>query len=294
MTANKPSIILSPVPYVLHRVKGHAHVGFPEHLGILNRLTYSLSNLGYASTVYDAQKYLPEKTSYSRIEILRNLVKKKIMYSVSPTLFPRPEYWPPQAEVVGFLEKEKSNQINTNSELVEFLQRHPKPLLLTFGSMVNAAPREISAFLYGVMQESGIPTIVNIASGGLMRLEAYEKNENFLFVEGIPYDSVMEKVYAVIHHGGAGTTHTALKHGCPTLIVPHIIDQFIWNERVFQLGAGPKGISMNKLPSEKFIALVKDLYNNPAYAAGAKEIAHTIQLEKSENMINNFIKKEID
>jgi len=40
------------------------------------------------------------------------------------------------------------------------------------------------------------------ASGGLIALPEYENRDDFLFVAGLPYEKVMEKVYAVIHHGG--------------------------------------------------------------------------------------------
>ena len=51
----------------------------------------------------------------------------------------------------------------------------------------------------------------------------------------------------MIHHGGFGTTASTLRSGAPGIIVPHIIDQFYWGQRVAELGAGPRPIPRGKL-----------------------------------------------
>jgi vancomycin aglycone glucosyltransferase len=45
-------------------------------------------------------------------------------------------------------------------------------------------------------------------------------------------------VAAVVHHGGAGTTTTAALAGAPQVIVPQIVDQPYWAQRVADLGVG--------------------------------------------------------
>ena len=59
--------------------------------------------------------------------------------------------------------------------------------------------------------------------------------DHILFVNNIPYDWIFGNMYAVVHHGGSGTTHTALKNGRPGLIIPHIVDQFYWGRTIEQL-----------------------------------------------------------
>jgi UDP:flavonoid glycosyltransferase YjiC (YdhE family) len=54
-------------------------------------------------------------------------------------------------------------------------------------------------------------------------------------------------VSVVVHHGGAGTTAEGLRAGVPTLIVPFIVDQLFWGERVHQLGVGVKPIQAKRL-----------------------------------------------
>jgi hypothetical protein len=45
-------------------------------------------------------------------------------------------------------------------------------------------------------------------------------------------------VAAVVHHGGAGTTTTAVRAGAPQVVVPQIGDQPYWAGRVAELGIG--------------------------------------------------------
>jgi UDP:flavonoid glycosyltransferase YjiC (YdhE family) len=53
-----------------------------------------------------------------------------------------------------------------------------------------------------------------------------------------------------VHHGGAGTTGTALLAGIPSLVTPVAVDQFFWSRRVSALGAGPSPIPQRELTVE--------------------------------------------
>ncbi len=53
-----------------------------------------------------------------------------------------------------------------------------------------------------------------------------------------PYDQVLPRCKIVIHHGGMGTTHRALLHGLPQIVVPHAADQRIQARRVAEAKVG--------------------------------------------------------
>lgn len=61
------------------------------------------------------------------------------------------------------------------------------------------------------------------------------------------------RVDLVVHHGGAGTTATALRAGVPQLIVPHIVDQFFHGRRIHELGLGPPPVPKAKLDAAALI-----------------------------------------
>lgn len=53
-----------------------------------------------------------------------------------------------------------------------------------------------------------------------------------------PFDHLLPRVSLMIHHGGMGTTHGAVVHGIPQIVVPHAADQRIQAKRVAQAGVG--------------------------------------------------------
>ncbi len=53
-----------------------------------------------------------------------------------------------------------------------------------------------------------------------------------------PYEQTLPRCKLVIHHGGMGTTHRALVHGLPQIVVPHAADQRIQARRVAEAKVG--------------------------------------------------------
>jgi MGT family glycosyltransferase len=54
----------------------------------------------------------------------------------------------------------------------------------------------------------------------------------------VPFDLVLPRTQLMIHHGGMGTTHAALVHGTPQIVVPHAADQRGQARRVAQAKVG--------------------------------------------------------
>lgn len=266
------NILISPVPY-LHYVKDHAHIAFNKNFGpFINKLTYRLANFGLIKTISGSLKYLSTPKKISTTAFQKALFENRAIYTISPTLFKRPDYWKDNLQVLGYHERKKTNNWQASEALEAFLKRHDKMVLVTFGSMINAAPVEKTKIILEILERNNIPAIINTASGGLVEPVDYNR-EHFHFVSRIPYDWVFPKLYAVIHHGGSGTTHTALKYGCASLIIPHIIDQYVWNKIVANKKAGPLGIDVSQIKVRNLEPKVKDLYTNPSYKENAERIA---------------------
>lgn len=54
----------------------------------------------------------------------------------------------------------------------------------------------------------------------------------------VPFDHVLPRTRLMIHHGGMGTTHAAVVHGIPQIVVPHAADQRGQARRVTQAKVG--------------------------------------------------------
>lgn len=291
------AVLISPIPYLVHTTKDHAHIGFNKNYGeTLNKLSYGLSNFGLIKNVMAVTKGI-RKTKPATSKQLKNaLFKSKMAYTVSPSVFPRPSYWSKNVQVLGYHERNRMNSLGADEQLKTFITEHDKILFVTFGSMTNENPKEKTAIILDIVQHYTIPTIINTSAGGLLEPETYDRNLVH-FVRNIPYEWIFPKVHVVIHHGGSGTTHTALKYACPSLIIPHIIDQFMWRNVVHDLGVGPKGIAIKKMNKKGLERKLLDLYQNTVYKESAKQISEQMKEENYSNqlyefIINSIIKKE--
>lgn len=278
------TVFVSPLPY-MHYVKGHTHVAFNSNFGVFfNKLTFSLTNFGMRATIKTAMKWLEIKEKFSRKEFSEVLDYNKSIYTISPTLFSRPEDWHPNLQVLGFHQCVFNKEWQADNDLEDFIGKHDKILFITFGSMTNSAPEEKTAMILDILERNKIPAIINTASGGLVRPKRFN-SDLIHFVSRIPYGRILPKIYGVIHHGGSGTTHLSLKYGCATMIIPHIIDQFVWNKIVSSLGAGPKGIKINGCKTKNLEPKILDLFNNDSYKKRSKELRDQMAKEDFKELL---------
>jgi len=101
------------------------------------------------------------RDDYPRVKITASAIKKQMLetettlYAVSPTLFPRPDYWPPQAKVVGYFERNKALNWKPDESLTNFLAKYEKVVFISFGSMTTRAIRESHRSRWSRMRAAG-------------------------------------------------------------------------------------------------------------------------------------------
>ncbi len=246
--------LLSPVPAVLHAVNHEPAVGFGKPRNKRwNRFTYKIANAFLinqfikktAKTIVEEQGWVALDSQEIKKFLLSEL---PVEFAISDKLFPRPSYWPHQVTVTAFKERNKRRHWQPSPDLSQFLSNHPKPLYIGFGSMVNDRPKEIGSIILKVTEELNVPVILNSSWGGIelpttLPTHAYPLSD-------IPFDWLFPKVRGVVHHGGAGTTHSALSFNIPQLIIPHMGDQFMWQRLLVKAEYGPKGFSIKEFSEE--------------------------------------------
>lgn len=260
---NKAVELLIPMPCLVHPVKDLPAIGMGQFNSPLwNRLSYALTNsaliskaiIGHGNAVIKEWKWEPLKKK----EVKRFLLDEvPVQYPISQELFPRPKYWPVQVRVTGFRERNKVKHWAPSKELIDFLEAHPAPLYIGFGSMINAQPHEVGKAIIELSQELKLAILVNTSWGGI-ELDITPP-KNVFVVSDIPYDWLFERVAAVIHHGGSGTTHSALRFNKPQLIIPHIADQFLWNKLIYKTRRGPLGFPVKRFSKTLLKEKIKEL-----------------------------------
>jgi len=254
--------ILSPMPCMLDVVKHEPHIGFGNPGPIFwNLLTYKLALWGLVtkSVLGYGESFIKKRNLKIKAKRLREFYQNDVLveYPISSQLFTRPVYWPQRAEISDFRERNKQQHYEADKPLLNFLDKHPRPIFISFGSMVNAQPKQIGLDIVAVAQKHCVPIIINTSWGGI---ELPDGEIDFIHsVSDIPYDFLFPRVSAAIHHGGSGTTHSALRCQVPQAIVPHIGDQFFWNRCIETSGVGVKGFPVSEWSISKFEALLLEL-----------------------------------
>jgi UDP:flavonoid glycosyltransferase YjiC (YdhE family) len=152
--------------------------------------------------------------------------------------------------------------------------------------MSNPNPKEKTRIIVEVLKRNNISAIINTSWEGLEKIDC---PDHIYFISNVPYDWLFPRMYAVVHHGGSGTTHTALKYTCPSLVIPHAVDQFFWAKTVSTLGLGPKGISIRKLNEQNFETVLLDLLDNDHYRKNARQISEKMKSESDQDKLYKMI-----
>jgi UDP:flavonoid glycosyltransferase YjiC (YdhE family) len=95
-------------------------------------------------------------------------------------------------------------------------------------------------------------------------------------VDWIDYRAVFPHLAAVVHHGGVATTHAALVHGIPQVVVPHAGDQFPQAARITQAFIG-YGIRPRDFTLENVPMIVADAVYDEEFRENALELAEEMQ-----------------
>lgn len=185
----------------------------------------------------------------------------------SPTLAAAPPDWGDEIKVVGQWPLATGTDWAPDPALAEFLAAGPAPVYVGFGSMAVPADllRDVVAGLDGRR--------ALVAPGWSAALPG-SLPDSVHVVGQVPHEWLFRRVDAVVHHCGAGTTHTAVRAGAVSIPVPITADQPFWADRLFQLGLGTRPIPPRRVtPDEIRRALDQVDALRPGVSRAAEQVA---------------------
>jgi vancomycin aglycone glucosyltransferase len=160
------------------------------------------------------------------------------------------------------------------ADLVEFLEEGEPPVYVGFGSMQMASAPDAAAVAVEAIRAQGRRALV---SRGWADLALIDEKDDCFAVGEANHRELFRRVAAVVHHGGAGTTTTAALAGTPQVIVPQIVDQPYWAQRVAELGIGAR--HDGPTPTVESLAAALELALREDTNARAKEVSTTIRTD---------------
>jgi sterol 3beta-glucosyltransferase len=155
-----------------------------------------------------------------------------MLYGVSPSLTPRPEDWPANAEVCGQWTLPQPDW-SPPAALARFLAAGEPPIYVGFGSMAVADGDFLDPIVAAVAGRRAL------FYPGWSGVDPARLPGNFLVIGETPHDWLFPRSSLVIHHGGSGTTHSAARAGAPSVVAPIAGDQAFWAMRLHRLGVAP-------------------------------------------------------
>ncbi|MFH1983917.1 MAG: glycosyltransferase [Pseudomonadota bacterium] len=156
--------------------------------------------------------------------------------------------------------------------LERFLAAGPAPVYVGFGSM----PRPDQARLQPLVTAAGRAAGQRLVVARFWNVAA-EADGDVFFISRYPHRQLFPRMAAVVHHGGAGTTATAAICGVPQLIVPHILDQYYWGERIRRTGIGPAPVWRSRLSVRRLAAAIDACVSQAGYRNRAERVGRQIR-----------------
>ena len=248
-----------PCPIALARDRGRA----------INRLTYAFRDTALSPgrrRVHRAARALglPARRAFEAQDRFRGGPSVRLQV-LSSALVPAPSDWPPEVRAVPPLEPRAPLE-PMPPELEAFLRAGPPPIYIGFGSM-PPPPAERAAVAARALR--AVPGARAVVQRGFAR-DAMGASDVFAF-DRAPFDALFPRCAAIVHHGGGGTTHTALRSGRPQAISPFFADQPWYAWRAHEAGVAIRPLAPRLAVAERELgAVFERLLNDAALADRAR------------------------
>ncbi len=173
-------------------------------------------------------------------------------------------------------------------ELIQFLAAGAAPIVFTLGSAAVMTP--------GRFYQESIQAAKRLNRRAVLLIGKNPPPENLtdaiIAVNYAPYSQIFSHACAIVHQGGIGTTAQALRAGRPMLVMPYSHDQPDNAARVERLGVSLT-LSRKQYAAVRVAKRLRELLENPDYAAKAAAIGRIIQSENGVSMACDAIEKQL-
>jgi UDP:flavonoid glycosyltransferase YjiC (YdhE family) len=165
---------------------------------------------------------------------------------LSPKITPPNPLWEPRHRMTGYWYAPAPETWTPPDDLAAFLEAGEAPIVVSLGAMALSGEDALEAaqITLEAVQQAGVRAIIQGWDEPIKQLSI---PTGVFHAGSVPHDWLLRRASGLVHHGGFGTTASGFRAGIPMLVIPHIIDQFIWGNKVAELRVGPQPIGRTKL-----------------------------------------------
>ena len=250
---------------------------FGPNLGrFINSLTWTLGD------------YVGRKKMFSRAEALRQreglpplksmqeqlyVSKDLTLIASSPALSPRRGDWGEHIQICGDLHyPQDDHPIPLPPGLQDFLQSGPPPVYMTFGSLTQFQAELFDTLMTEAVALAGCRAIIQSEWPGKVSPDIFRCGR-------APHAQVFPQCAAIVHHGGAGTSHSSARSGRPSIVVEHAFDQQFWGDELRRAGVAGTVLHRNTVTPEQLAQALRVTLQSHAMQQCAAEIGRGMQQE---------------
>ena len=193
---------------------------------------------------------------------------------------------------IGFLFYSESRSAHLLSEFIRSqLGTKKKKLFFGFGSMPDQSKEKT---VQTILELGERLDFIPVIQRGWADFKNPGNESRCIWVDEMAHEILFSHVDGIVHHGGSGTTASALLAGKPQLIVPHILDQFFHGYMIHQYELGPKPVPKTRFYKSDLETSLKDLLTNSNYRIKAKEVQTKVKqtTQRQKNLILETIARK--
>ncbi len=241
----------------------------------LNRPAWALfrgvMNLGFRGP---AAKFFASKGLPLRDSLRDTMLSDRLnLIAASPSFWPPAPDWGDLNRMCGeFRVSEEIEPWEPSPSLSAFLEAGEKPVLISLGSMEHMAPERARELVVASAREAKVRTIIQTKLAGAVE----GQDGSLYFLPWAPHRRLFPLCSAVVHHGGAGTTHAVLRAGKPAVVVPFIFEQGRWAQQLRNVGVAPKAVPFRKATPAQVTARIREMVETESFRHRAEALSRAM------------------
>lgn len=220
---------------------------------------------------------------------LSNVLHQPAFFAFSQQLVPAWSDLAHQHAIVGWIGADAHTD-TLGASLQRFLDEPAPYLVATFGT---PAANE-SADIYGAV----IAAAYHLGLRLLIQMPTHLMPDSLptgvhVVTHDVPHREVFARAVAVIHHGGAGTTHACVAAGVPMVVVPRGIDQYFWAARAHALSLTPHIVPRQHATSGRIARVIEEILTQTRYRHHAQVLQTAMTQEDAVNGVAQILDRVV-
>lgn len=270
----KPHVSVHLAP--LHRARSYAPTG-GNYGSVINGLLWSLAGAMMRKATDASLNAIVTSLGlppWRDVLLVASHSELLDLVAVSPAVLARDPLTPAHTTITGYWFVDEASFV-PSAELAAACAGEP-PVVIGFGSMTGFDAAATTRAVIDAVRDLDRTVVLQSGWAGLGELELPPHVVRAGFV---PHAWLHARAACVVHHGGAGTTASALRAGVPQAIVWHLGDQPTWGRHVRRLGVAPPARFHKHLDATWLRATLDQLLTDEAMRNRARALGKIIRAE---------------